>query len=90
MVAPTLPPELEKYIDREIASGKYRSADEVICEALRLLREREERLDRLRADLDAGLDQIARGEVIDLADEASERKFFDALKADITDKDGSK
>jgi len=83
MMPHALPPELERYVENEVASGKFRTADEVICEALRLLQARERRLDRLRADIDSAFDEIARGEVIDLPDESAQRKFFDALKEEI-------
>jgi antitoxin ParD1/3/4 len=84
MASHTLPPELERYIADVVASGKFRSADEAISEAVRLLRERERRLDLLRADIDAGLDQIERGEVIELTNEDDQRRFFNGLKEAIT------
>lgn len=52
-----VPDDLRSFVEREIASGKYRSEDEVISAGLRLLREREEKTDALRADLlDGALD----------------------------------
>jgi antitoxin ParD1/3/4 len=54
-----LTPQLEEMIRRKLASGMYGSASEVVREALRLLDERDRekalRLERLRADIDAGL-----------------------------------
>lgn len=38
----SLTPELEKFVTEEVRSGKYSSAEEVIGEGLRLLRERKE------------------------------------------------
>ena len=65
----SLTPELEKLIKQKVASGMYHSASEVIREALRLLKERDEhhqmRIEQLRRDIQIGLDQIARGEVHD-------------------------
>lgn len=65
----SLTPELEEIIKQKVASGMYHSASEVIREALRLLKERDEhhqrRIDQLRADIQIGLDQIARGQVHD-------------------------
>ena len=60
--------ELEEYISRKIHSGLYKSASEVIREALRLLRERD-RADRgvladLHREIQTGLDQLDRGEGI--------------------------
>ncbi len=65
----SLTPELEELIKQKVATGMYHSASEVIREALRLLKERDEhhqmRIEQLRRDIQIGLDQIARGEVHD-------------------------
>ena len=42
----SLTPELEALVDRKVASGRYRSASEVVRAALRLLDERERHLDQ--------------------------------------------
>jgi len=64
----SLTPELEKRIAEKVDSGLYTSASEVVRESLRLLFEteelRERRLDRLRAEIRLGLDQLERGEGI--------------------------
>lgn len=63
-----LTPELERRIAETVESGLYTSASEVVRESLRLLFEteavREGRLDRLRAEIQVGLDQLDRGEAI--------------------------
>jgi antitoxin ParD1/3/4 len=75
----TLTPEAEALIRQQLEAGAYRNADEVIEEALRLLDERD-RLARLRAKLQIGLDS---GETIpwtpDLLDEI-EREAEDAYR----------
>lgn len=62
----SLTPELERRISEKVESGLYTTASEVVREALRLLFEadeaREQRLARLRADIQVGLDQLDRGE----------------------------
>jgi putative addiction module CopG family antidote len=49
------------FVHRECA-GSYQTASEVVREALRLLKHRDEGLVQLRGDIQAGLDQAARGE----------------------------
>lgn len=57
-----LPPELQDFVRQELASGKYESEADVVCEGLRLLRERERRLEALREELRPALEQLDRGE----------------------------
>ena len=61
----TLGPHWEKFVKREIASGRYASASEVIRAALRELEERNKRLEALRAHLDEGARQAKRGEFVE-------------------------
>ncbi len=60
--------ELEEYISRKIDTGLYKSASEVIREALRLLLQRDRaqqgELAELHRDIQTGLDQLDRGEGI--------------------------
>lgn len=68
-----LSPQLEALIREKIASGRYRDPAEVIGEALRLLDERDRRLDWLRAEVAVGLEQIERGEEAEFTPELVER-----------------
>ena len=56
-----LAPHVVELIRRKVATGHYRSADEVIEEALDALEQRD-RLARLRAAIAIGDAQLARGE----------------------------
>lgn len=55
----SLTPQLAEYIRRKVESGSYTSASEVVREALRLHEQRDQeyqqKLDALRADIQAGL-----------------------------------
>lgn len=61
----SLTPELERLIQDRVATGRYRSASEVVREALRTLEDRDQarrlHLDRLRADVSAGLQALRDG-----------------------------
>lgn len=63
-----LAPELNQFVAEKMADGHYSSPSEVVSEALRLLKEQEElrriRLDDLRQEIQKGLDQSERGEVL--------------------------
>ena len=65
----TLTPDLERLVHERVATGQYKSAVEVIREALRLLKERDVAFKELRRDIAAGLEQLDRGEadVLDIA-----------------------
>lgn len=65
----SLTPELEKLVESKVQSGRYQSASEVVREGLRLLddqdRLREIRLEEVRRKVQAGIDELDRGEGID-------------------------
>ncbi|MEH2109709.1 type II toxin-antitoxin system ParD family antitoxin [Nostoc sp.] len=58
-------PELEQFIQAQLASGRFTNANDVINEAFKLLQEREQRLEELRQKIAVGTEQIAKGEVTD-------------------------
>ena len=64
----SLPPDLESQVAETVASGRFRSPEEVIRAGLRLLFEAEQtraaRLAQFHADIQVGLDQLDRGEGI--------------------------
>lgn len=75
----SITPELEKFVQMEVASGMYNSASEVVREALRLLQTRRvDRIAQLNREIQLGLDQAARGETIPA--EESERRLIEHKK----------
>ncbi|MGH2560955.1 MAG: type II toxin-antitoxin system ParD family antitoxin [Thermomicrobiales bacterium] len=56
-------------IQQQIESGDYHDATEVVREAVRLMAERNRRLQQLRAEIAIGVEQIGRGELIDFTPE---------------------
>ncbi|GAX42877.1 hypothetical protein NIES4075_38820 [Tolypothrix sp. NIES-4075] len=65
----SLTPELEQFIQSQIASGKYTSTEDVIIAGIKLLEERERiykgRFEELKREIAIGVEQLERGEVID-------------------------
>jgi len=65
----SLTPELEQFIQSQVESGKYSSADEVIVAGIRLLEERERvykgRFEELRKEILIGIEQLESGERLD-------------------------
>ena len=65
----SLTPELEEFVTSRVESGRYQSASEVVRQGLRLLQDQEEtrqaELARLRQQIQIGLDQANRGELLD-------------------------
>ncbi len=76
----SLTPELEQLVADKVESGMYQTSSEVIRAGLRLLKERDERLEALRRDIAAGFEAVDRGEFTDY-DESSLQKFADRVKA---------
>ncbi len=58
--------ELEEFVASLVEAGRYRSASEVVRGAIRLLQDREAersaKLDGLRGSIDAGIEELDRGD----------------------------
>ncbi|MGH2533289.1 MAG: type II toxin-antitoxin system ParD family antitoxin [Thermomicrobiales bacterium] len=76
-----LTPHLETLVRQKVETGRYNNASEVVREALRLMEERDH-LNRLRAAIAVGDEQIARGEVHPWTPD-----FMERLKDEATEED---
>jgi antitoxin ParD1/3/4 len=65
----SLSPELEQLVTDKVKTGVYQTASDVIREGLRLLRERDERLQALRQSVRDGFEAVERGEYTDFDEE---------------------
>ena len=73
--------ELESWVDELVASGSYKSASEVMRDALRALREWQERhqaeLTEIQAHIALSLDQADRGDYAGRSGEDAMRRAFE-------------
>ena len=76
----SLPPDLARFVEDQVAQGKYPSTADVVCDGVRLLREREERLAVLRADIELGIGQLERREYTELESETDVDAFFEDVQ----------
>ena len=76
----SLTAELEQLVSDKVKTGMYQTASEVIREGLRLLRERDQRLEALRKDVRAGFEAVERGEFTEL-DASNINELADRVKA---------
>jgi putative addiction module CopG family antidote len=68
-----LPPDLQQFADRQIASGKYTSLDEMMLAGLRVLAEQEQiyqgRFEELQREVLLGVLEAERGELLNATSE---------------------
>jgi antitoxin ParD1/3/4 len=68
----SLTPEQDAFIEKAVQSGEYQNASEAVRDALRVLQQRRRenalKLEFLRVQIRAGLDELDRGEFIELSD----------------------
>jgi antitoxin ParD1/3/4 len=74
------PADLQQFVDSQVASGNYPSVAEVVCQAVRLMRDRERRLASLRTEVDQGLTQLDAGDCVTIESDDELRGFFDDIE----------
>jgi antitoxin ParD1/3/4 len=58
----TLKPEMKKFIEKQVRSGRFKSPDAAVTHALKRLRNDEQKLAWLRKEIQKGIDSLDRGE----------------------------
>jgi antitoxin ParD1/3/4 len=78
----SLTPEQDAFIDEMLKKGEYRNASEAMRDAIRVLQQRraEEalKLEKLRQSIDAGIDDLERGDYEEV-DDVDLQAWFDRL-----------
>ena len=54
--------ELQTLVQQELATGQYQSTDEILLAAVRLLHDRNRKLNELRLEIQPALERLDRGE----------------------------
>ena len=65
-MAKTYPPELEQFVQQELANGRYQSEDELVIDALTVFREMKQRHEELRRDVQQAIAEADSGETKEL------------------------
>ncbi|MCI0741804.1 MAG: type II toxin-antitoxin system ParD family antitoxin [Gemmataceae bacterium] len=82
----------DHFVERQISSGRYSNASEIVREALRLLEEQEQerraKLTALRQAAKQGFDEIDQGKGILLKGKKAVKQFITAIEAEVMSKAG--
>jgi antitoxin ParD1/3/4 len=80
----------DHFVERQVSSGRYSNASEIVREALRLLEEQEQerraKLTVLRQAAKQGFDEIDQGKGIRLKGKKAVRRFITAVTAEVRSK----
>ena len=60
----TLPTPLAEFVRHKVAAGEFHSPDEMVCEGLRLLQQREQWKSDARSKIDVGWEQAKKGQLL--------------------------
>src|SRR5437762_2647508 len=77
----SFPPDLTTYVQGAVSTGKYPSEHALVTAAVRLLKAKDEHEEWLRKEVQAGLNQLERGEYTDY-DNDSLDDLFERIKSD--------
>ena len=79
MLDAPFPDELQQLIADEMSAGSYANPQDVVTAGVQLLRQQREELERLKAEVQIGIDQMERGEYNEYSREEL-RELFERLK----------
>jgi antitoxin ParD1/3/4 len=76
-----IPSNYQAFVKTFIDRGQFETEEQVVGEALRLFAERNDRLEKIRSEIQVGIDQLDHGDYTEY-DAESLTEFFDQLKAE--------
>jgi len=83
MISVSLPADIEQFVHQAVSEGNYPNEQELVADAVRLLRDSKARHHRLRAEIDEALASVDRGEGIEIDSDEALAAFFDELEAEV-------
>ena len=85
---------LDEFVERQVASGRYSNASEIVRAALRLLeqenQEQQAKLRALRMAAKQGFDEIDQGKGITLNGDKAVKQFVKKIEAEVRSRVGRK
>jgi len=86
----SLTAEQDAFVEKVVKDGEYQNASEAVRDALRLLQQRRRedalKLEMLRAQIKAGVDELDRGDFVEV-DDADLENFLEGLTAPTGERD---
>ncbi|MBI1832176.1 MAG: type II toxin-antitoxin system ParD family antitoxin [Planctomycetes bacterium] len=84
----------DDFVERQVSSGRYSNASEIVRDALRLLEEQEQvrkaKLKALRHAAKQGFDEIDQGNGIVLKDKKARDRFFKDIEREVLEDHASR
>jgi putative addiction module CopG family antidote len=79
----SLPSDIQHFIHAQVSLGKYSSEADLVEKAVRLLRDREDDYQRLRAEIRRRLAEVDAGNYIELNGDEELANFFDEIMREV-------
>jgi antitoxin ParD1/3/4 len=87
LMTPGITELLDHFVERQVSSGRYSNASEIVREALRLLeqesQERRAKLRALRMAAKQGFDEIDQGQGVTLGGDKAVKQFVKQIAAEV-------
>ena len=83
MISVSLPADIEQFVHQAVSEGSYPNEEEMVADAIRLLRDSKARHQRLRTEIGQALAGVDRGEGIEIDSDEALKAFFDELETEV-------